>query len=336
MFTEREAQVIETFLKAGGGVIWCLGDQVSSENYNQVLYRQGAGPLPARLDDRRGDAGRREEAYAFDPGDFSHPLLSAFRGNPDAGLETTLSYVYIEATLPAQGSPASGASHVALAFDSGDPAIVERPFGRGQCVLVTTSVDERWGTWPLWPSFLPVIHEIVQYSVAGRWGDRQRTVGDALTEILPLTAADVDAAIARPDGQTQSARVVREETFSRFTFENTSESGIYEVTFAHPVSRSELFAVNVDPRESNLAKFGHEELSDELLTGLEFTYLTGWQGDESAPEDSSSSEHGGLARWLLYVILYLMFVEQMLAWDFYKGLWLLCPPVALAMWALRV
>jgi hypothetical protein len=224
---------------------------------------------------------------------------------------------------------------VALSFDSGDPAIVERSFGRGHSLLVTTSVDERWGTWPLWPSFVPLIHEIVQYSVAGRWGDRQRLAGDALTEIFAVTAADVDAAVARPDGQTQSARIAREDTFSRFTFENTSETGIYEVTFAHPVSRSELFAVNVDPRESNLAKFVHEELSDELLTGVEFSYLTNWQGEESAPEDSSSSEHGGLARWLLYAILYLMFVEQMLAWDFHKGLWLLCPLVPMAMHLLR-
>jgi hypothetical protein len=327
MFTEREAQLVEIFLKGGGGVIWCLGDQVSAENYNQVLYQQGTGPLPARLGDRHGDAQRRDDAFAFDPGDFSHPLLSAFQGNPDAGLETTLSYVYIQAALPARGN-----ARVALAFDSGDPAIVERPFGRGQSLLVTTSVDERWGTWPLWPSFLPLVHEIVQYSVAGRWGERQRLVGDALAEIFPVTAADVDAAIVRPDGQTQSARIAREESSSQFTFENTSAAGIYEVTFAHPVSRSELFAVNVDPRESQLAKFGHAELSEELLTGLEFSYLTSWPGEESAPDDSTSAEHGGLARWILYGILYLMFVEQMLAWDFHKGLWLLCPPIPIAMW----
>ena len=340
MFTEREAEQIETFLKGGGGAVWCLGDQVSAENYDQVLYRQGMGPLPAKLGDRRGDAERRDDAFAFDPGDFSHPLLSAFQGNPDAGLETTLSYVYVQATLPraidsTRGQRSQNASHVALAFDSGDPAIVERAFGRGHSLLITTSVDERWGTWPLWPSFVPLIHEIVQYSVAGRWGDRQRLVGESLSEIFPVTAADVDTSIVRPDGQTSSARVVRDETFSQFAFDKTSESGIYEVTFAHPVSRAELFAVNVDPRESNLAKYVHEELAEELLTGLEFSYLTNWPGEESAPEGSSSAQHGGLARWILYAILYLMFVEQMLAWDFHKGLWLLCPLLPPAIWLFR-
>jgi hypothetical protein len=38
---------------------------------------------------------------------------------------------------------------------------------------------------------------------------------------------------------------------------------------------------------------------------------------------------------MLYVILYLMFTEQMLAWDFHKGLWLLCPIVPAVLWITR-
>jgi hypothetical protein len=30
-----------------------------------------------------------------------------------------------------------------------------------------------------------------------------------------------------------------------------------------------------------------------------------------------------------------MFTEQMLAWDFQKGLWLLCPVVPLVLWLAR-
>src|SRR5262249_19975968 len=176
MFTDREAQNLETYLTGGGGVVWCLGDQVSLENYNQVLYRNGEGCLPARLLDRVGDAEQHETVYAFDPGEFSHPIVSAFQGNPDAGLESTRAYVYVKAALPGKR-----VSRTALAFDTGDPATVERSFGRGKSILITTSVDERWGTWPLWPSFLPLVHEIVEFAVSGRWGERQRLVGDPIT-----------------------------------------------------------------------------------------------------------------------------------------------------------
>jgi hypothetical protein len=327
MFTEREAQVIETYLKGGGGVVWCAGDQVSAENYNQVLYRQGAGSLPARLGDVQGGAKEGDSVYAFDPGDFGHPIVSAFYGNPDAGLETTQIRAYLKAIVPR-----NSAARVALAFDSGDPAIVESPFGRGKSMLVTTSVDDRWGTWPLWPSFLPLMHEIVEFAVSGKWGDRQALVGEALREIFPATAVDVDVAVARPDGHTQPARVERAESFDEFAYENTNESGIYEVNFAHPVARTELFAVNVDSRESNLAKLAQDEIAAELIPGGEFSYLTSWPGETSATEASPATPRGGLTRWILYAVLYLMFTEQMLAWDFRKGLWLLCPIVPAVLW----
>jgi hypothetical protein len=329
-FTEREAQVIETYLQAGGGVVWCLGDHVSADNYDQVLFRQGAGCLPARLGDRQGDSEKRETAFQFDPQDFSHPIVAAFQGNPEAGLERTQTYAYIQATLPAGNN-----SRVALNFDTGDPAIAERAFGRGRSILVTTSVDEQWGTWPLWPSFLPLVHEIVHYAVSGRWGDRQKLVGEPLTEVFAATAVDIDVGVDSPDGQTHLAHVVREESFSQFSYEQTGESGVYSVNFAHPVARSELFAVNIDPRESNLAKLVQDELAGELLAGIDFSYLTNWPGEDTAPDSAPAVQHGGLSRWLLYVLLYLMFTEQLLAWDFHKGLWLLCPLVPPVLWLIR-
>jgi hypothetical protein len=329
-FTEREAAVIEAYLQGGGGVVWSLGDQASADSYNQVLFRQGAGCLPARLGDRQGDAEKRETSFEFDPGDFAHPIVAAFEGNPDAGLERTQTYAYIQATVPTGSN-----SRVALAFDSGDPAIVERRFGRGRGILLTTSVDEQWGTWPLWPSFLPLVHEIVHFAVGGRWGDRQKLVGEPLTEVFAATAIDVDVGVESPDGQTHLAHVVREESFSQFIYDHTSQSGVYSVNFAHPVARSELFAVNIDPRESNLAKLVQEELAGELFAGLDFSYETNWSGESETPESGPAVQHGGLSRSLLYVLLYLMFTEQVLAWDFRKGLWLLCPLVPPLMWLFR-
>jgi hypothetical protein len=200
---------------------------------------------------------------------------------------------------------------------------------------VITSVDDHWGPWPLWPSFLPLVHEIVQFAVSGRWGERQRLVGEPLTEMIPATAVEVDIAVGRPDGETQPARTVPQDAFNQVVYENTNEAGVYEMNFAHPIARSELFAVNVDPRESNLAKYVQEELAEELLPGTAFTWLTAWPDEETAPPETSAAHQGGLTRWLLYAVLYLMFTEQLLAWDFRKGLWLLCPLVPAALWLAR-
>ena len=51
---------------------------------------------------------QRDDVFAFDPGDFEHPILSAFQGNPDAGLERTQVYAYIQATTPGRNCLACG------------------------------------------------------------------------------------------------------------------------------------------------------------------------------------------------------------------------------------
>ena len=327
MFTEREARMLETFLRGGGGVVFCLGGEVRPESYNELLFRDGKGILPAELFELQGDPEKRTEAFAFSPDDYIHPIVSAYQGNPDTGLESTQTYAYLRARL----APDSR-SRVALRFDNGDPAIIETPVGTGRSILVTTSVDDRWGLWPLWPSFVPLIHEIVNYSVSGRWGERQYLVGDQLTESFPATAVDVSVAVQRPDGQIQPAHVVPGDPFSQFQFEGTSVSGIYEVTFAHPLARTELFAVNVDPRESNLTKFVPDEIAQELLPGMSYDYLTSWHESAEAPAEAPVPQRGGLTRALIYAVLYLLFTEQMLAWDFRKGLYLLFPPLLAYDW----
>ena len=54
-----EVRRLETHLRQGGGVVFCLGPHVDLEAYNRLLYRNGDGMLPARLTARaarrRGD-----------------------------------------------------------------------------------------------------------------------------------------------------------------------------------------------------------------------------------------------------------------------------------------
>src|SRR4029077_2019199 len=111
------------------------------------------------------DAKKKEVSFEFDAGEFNHPIVRPFQGNFNTGLEQTRTFVYIEA----QPDEDRGAS-VALRFASGDPAIVDAPYGRGRVILVTTSVDREWSTWAVWGhSLIPLMHETVNYAIAGRW-----------------------------------------------------------------------------------------------------------------------------------------------------------------------
>ncbi|MCH7982285.1 MAG: hypothetical protein IID59_12365, partial [Proteobacteria bacterium] len=54
--TDQQAIDIKKFVERGGGLFIALGDQVDAANYNRLLYDDGKGPLPARLDSIDRDA----------------------------------------------------------------------------------------------------------------------------------------------------------------------------------------------------------------------------------------------------------------------------------------
>lgn len=320
VITPQESRLFEAFLQSGGGVIWCVGDKVQSDVYNQALYRDGSGPLPAKLGNRKGDLVKKDTVFEFDPLDYRHPIVNPFEGNPDAGLETTRTWMYLESAPNTQ----QGAK-VALQFDTGDPAIVELPFGAGRSLLVTTTVDDTWSNWAVWPSFLPMVREMVIHAVSGRGGQRQQRVGVPLMDTLPAGTLVGDVTITRPDRETATVSINENGGTRQFSYESTDLSGMYEARLPPPASRSELFAVNVDSRESDLTKLEQDELKNELFTGLEFDYHTQWQthGPTSTAARAPTLERGGLSRLLLYAALFLLFVEQLMAWQFRRGLALL-------------
>ena len=325
--TEREAATLQAFLRQGGGVVIAVGDGVDVANYNEVLFRDGAGLLPARLQDRRGDPVRRDPPFRFDPAEFAHPILEPFRGNPDAGLESTLTFAHLGTSDLDRGG-----ARIVLQFDSGEPAILEKRVGLGPSLLITTSLDERWGLWPLWPSFVPLIQEIALFAVSGRETNQPRVVGDTLEAAIPPVVAESELLIVPPQGEPEPIRPQADANDPRLIYGPTTQVGLYEARIPPPAVRSEIFAVNFDTEESNLSRFSLEELRAGPLAGIESSPLGSPQAGTPVGRLVPTPASSGWTRPLLYLLIYLMFAEQLLAWNFAKGLWLLCPPLALYRW----
>lgn len=319
LLTQREAESLRAYVERGGGLIVSLGDQVQAENYNLRLGGGGAGILPARLENHvNATAGTQAEGFcAFDLENLEHPALARFEGNPNAGLETVMTFQYIR-TTPATERP----SRVALRFDSGDPAIVDAPTGEGRTILVTTSVDNTWGTWTVSTSFLPIMHELVLHAVSGRWAGRQLLVHESLLRTLTPHTFDMPVTIVRPDGTEGPTRVREIEGSTAVEYDGTDLSGFYQVMLGHPLNRMELAAVNIDARESDVQRLNQEELQGDLLAGSDYAYRTDWQTFGS-DADVAVAERGGLSRWLLAFAFCLLLVEQLMAWKFFYGFFLM-------------
>ena len=324
LFTEREAEVLRSYLEAGGGVVFCLGDQVRIDNYNQILHSGKQPLLPASLVDRVGDAKTKSESFEFDAGDFSHPIVAPFQGNPGAGLELTKTFLYVKATVDQNRG-----ANVALRFRTGDPAIVDAPYGRGRVILMTTSVDREWSTWAVWGhSLIPLMHETVHYAIAGRWKDREVLVGQPLQAHVGIRATDTASMHRLPNGDTRS---VQPTSDGRMVItEPTTMSGFHQVVLGPPANRTDWFAVNVDTTESDLTSVRVDEMRQDLFPGLDFTYLTEWEETTTGETQTlrTISTGTGFSRALLLAAVALLLVEQLMAWNFAGGVGLLLALVA--------
>lgn len=309
-FTSHEARVLEGVLKRGGGLVFFLGDQVLPDRYNRELAgEQGVRVLPARLTELVSEA---QYHYRFDPLNYSHPLLGVFQGREQSGLLSTPVYKYYRLAL----EPKSQA-RVALAFDGGDPAIVEEKIHEGRSILVATegslsSIDPAtrnpWTTMPTWPSFVPLVQEILALAVRGQMAEHNVQVGQAIGDSLQAMANRPAVSVTTPAGAREEVRMALDSQVSRWSYADTQQSGVYRVELGAPVSRDEAFAVNVDTSESDLTKLPPEELPKE------FTAHKRANLDET--DSPSISHRSGLHKSLLYVVLGLLFMEVLLAWRF--------------------
>lgn len=304
-FTASEASVLDAYLQNGGGLIFFMGDQVRPESYNRQLAGGNVRVLPARLAEVVPQG-----TYWFDPLDYQHPIISPFRGQEQAGLLTTPVNRYVRLELPEKSD-----ARVALAFTNGDPAIVEEPIHRGRSVLVATSADVSWTPMPVWPSYVPIVQELVSAAVSGQLDERNLQVGQTLGASLQTLVSDIPITVTPPTGEAETVRLISEGDASRWTYSKTQTSGIYVAELGSPFSRRDMFAVNVDTTESDLTKVTPEEMRDDVWPGVDFTLQTSWQ-DVDEPPAAELTGQGKLHRWLLYGVLALLFCETFLAWQF--------------------
>jgi hypothetical protein len=307
-FTGSEAKVLHAYLQHGGGLVFFLGDQVRAESYNQHLFHADAHQrvLPAKL-----LAAVAESQYRFEPGDYRHPIIEAFRGQDRAGLLTTPVHKYFKLDVPE-----TTRAKVAMRFENGDPVIVEERLARGRSILVATSADVSWTTMPMWPSYVPIVQELLSAAVGGRLNERNVAVGQSIGAAVRTAASDVKLNVRPPLGEVKQAKLISEGDYSAWSFQETDQSGLYVAQFGVPLSRNETFAVNVDTKESDLTKLELAELrGDEVWPGINFDYETNWQNLDEKPS-GEISRRAGLHRFLLYGVLGLLLAETILAWQF--------------------
>ncbi len=284
-----QAEMLEHEVNAGMGLMIFVGDQTDPDNYNQLLFRGGAGPLPAAFE-------------SVSDNEFTGLLNDALEGSPleklgqlsPAALERIKFRKTYEVRMP-QGSP--DGVHVLARWNNqaAAPAAIQKVVGAGQVLLWTVAADRTWSDWPTDASYVLAMREVARAIARAGSGQQATMAGQPLRIELPATHAISQPAIEPPGakepkpltlsgaeptaaqaeasphdsaGKAASAESAPADRAAKsppaLNYTDTRRAGLYKMTWHDSVSgaMSETMAVNPDPRESQLERIPIEQFKD--------------------------------------------------------------------------
>ena len=204
------------------------------------------------------------DRYAMLSGiEFKHPLLTPF-SEPRFG-DFTQIHFWKYRRINIEDLPGA---RVLARFDSGDPAWVELPVGKGSLLVLTCGWHPSDSQLALSSKFVPLLYSILEYSGVFAEQQSQYFVGDHVPIPHSIKAGGsraVNLQIRKPDDSLISLDAGQQ------VFSQTDLPGIYaiESTTGNPPMRSDiavsaesarLFAVNLPARECQTAAMPIENL----------------------------------------------------------------------------
>lgn len=281
VFNRPDGARVLDFVEAGGGLLVTMSESLDAELYNAEFGRL----LPRRLRSLKivGHEGAGAgEPVRLDGPDDRDPITRIFTGEAIGGLQSTRTHGYW--LLQPANEPAM---NVHLRYSDGQPALVSRAFSAGRVAVLTTSIDRDLTDLPIRPAFVPLMRQLVLYlgRALERPDPRRTLVGQRRIINVPDGAQSLR--VVAPDGREQrwTGEALRGDTI---IFDQTQVPGHYRVDAAFAglmeAVPTESFAVNVDPRESNL-----RPLSEDEALGL----LRGQASDGEQPRLAASGQAFG-------------------------------------------
>lgn len=176
-------------------------------------------------------------------------------------------------------------------LDSGQPLVLAHRLGEGQVLLLTSDLNREWNDLPARPVFVPWLASVAQVLSGRATLVRQRYVGEA------LQSGPASRQLVAPDGGELFGLDARSPVV-------LTTAGFYEQYDEQ--SAMTTFAVNVDPRESDLRAMSQQQLE-------------AWRQVVVRPEAQAAATSDRYERptatalpWLMALLL-LLLIEMLLA-----------------------
>jgi hypothetical protein len=333
---------LQNYVDGGGGVLFFLGSQLRPESWNERLWKaDGSGLMPMRLaseaigtewDPAAPPATAPGEwPYRLEIADELHPAVRTFTDDRRRFYLRSPIFRYWPfeaengAAPAAQDAPAAPAlpasSRVVLRYEkSGAPALIDHRYGRGRTLWFNVSgAEDSWSNFTRTPAaFFPLVWDMMNHLCVRDPGEHDLPIGGAISRGYP--APPLSWTVTAPGGQSRTFSNPQPNPvrglYRLDPYTETTQPGLYalDVQFGgeDPPVR-ELFAVNVDPRESELAF-----LDGEQVRSLYDRVAIASYGNEIAADASEQQpeRQGEIWKSLMLALLALVLLETVLAWRF--------------------
>lgn len=268
--TSGDASKLAGFVRSGGGLLVFTGDQTSDKNCATL---QGAGLTPGQIGEVQIT---RDLPWRWGKWDDKHLIFQDLSDPQHGDLRQLIFAAYTKINPGPE-------SRVIAEYRNGDPAVLERPLGKGTILWVTTSCGRDWSNWSDTRLFLPIVHQLIGYQVGLAAGGpvRPRLV-DA--EPKPLTESKPEA----PTAATQSSPTIR------------TNPGILQ--FERFVE-----VINVSPRESETEASTHQDFEDRF--GIRFVDSDGLASAQLKSQQDVEFRPDEIWHWVACLIVGVVLLE---------------------------
>ena len=228
--------------------------------------------------------------------DFRHPLFAPF-ADPRFSDFSKIRF-WRHRRVDAGALPAA---RVVARFDTGDPAVLEIPAGRGRVVVFTSGWHPEDSQLAVSSKFAPLMWSLLEG--AGGVGEfvTQYAVGDPVA--LPAEAAG--ALVTTPAGVASALES------GTATFTGTADPGVYRAAIG---GREWRFAVNLDPAEARTAPLTPEELEQQGVPVTRSAEMAKPETEKRGLLQGVEAEsRQKLWRWLIAAALAVLLLETVVA-----------------------
>jgi hypothetical protein len=273
------AAALQKYVEGGGAALLTLGPRA---------LQQRSVPLSgAELAKGRALAAASSPARVADV-EQSHPVLR------EPGAWRSIRFFRHVPVVAPQGA------QVMLRFENGTPLLFEQPQQKGRLLVFASPLDREWNDLAIHPLFVRFIAESTAYLAGARAAPAAATVGSAFESDLARRGG---GQVFDPHGK-RTMMLDAAQAGPRLVPEL---AGYYEVRGG---GRSDFIAVNVDPRESRLARL--DEATRQRWLGLQVASRA--PTAQAAPAAAGPRERFiPIWFWLLLAAAALAFLEPLVA-----------------------